>query len=226
MIILKSVSKIYPGNSVALKGVNVHIKPKEFVSIVGRSGTGKTTLVRILTAEEPPTQGTVIIGGGDITHIKRSEVPILRRQIGVVFQDFKLLEKKTVFENIAFALQACGTSWRRSREIIPQVLKIVGLSGKEHRYPVQLSGGEQQRVAIARALVHRPKILLADEPTGNLDSINTQEIVDLLLKINEFGTTVLLVSHDREVVNYINKRVITLDYGQIISDQKHGKYLI
>jgi len=153
MIILKSVSKIYPGNSVALKGVNVHIKPKEFVSIVGRSGTGKTTLVRILTAEEPPTQGTVIIGGWDITHIKRSEVPILRRQIGVVFQDFKLLEKKTVFENIAFALQACGTSWRRAREIIPQVLKIVGLSGKEHRYPVQLSGGEQQRVAIAPALV-------------------------------------------------------------------------
>jgi len=226
MIILKSVSKIYPGNSVALKGINVHIKPKEFVSIVGRSGTGKTTLVRILTAEEPPTQGTVIIGGWDITHIKRSEVPILRRQIGVVFQDFKLLEKKTFFENIAFALQACGTSWRRAREIIPQVLKIVGLSGKEHRYPVQLSGGEQQRVAIARALVHRPKILLADEPTGNLDSINTQEIVDLLLKINEFGTTVLLVSHDREVVNYVNKRVITLDNGQIISDQKHGKYLL
>ena len=226
MITLKSVSKIYPGNSVALKGINVHIKPKEFVSIVGRSGTGKTTLVRILTAEEPPTQGTVIIGGGGITPIKRSEGPILRRQIGVVFQDFKLLEKKTVFENIAFALQACGTSWRRAREIIPQVLKIVGLSGKEHRYPVQLSGGEQQRVAIARALVHRPKILLADEPTGNLDSINTQEIVDLLLKINEFGTTVLLVSHDREVVNYVNKRVITLDNGQIISDQKHGKYLL
>jgi cell division transport system ATP-binding protein len=226
MIILKNISKIYHPDIAALKNVNVHIKPKEFVSIVGRSGSGKTTFVKILTAEETPTKGKIIVGGWDITNIKSSEVPVLRRQIGVVFQDFKLLPKKTVFENIAFALQVSGASRNKIRDIIPQVLKIVGLAGKEDRYPVQLSGGEQQRVAIARALVHRPKILLADEPTGNLDSFNTREIIDLLLKINEFGTTVVLVSHDREVINAINKRVITLDNGQVVSDQKVGKYII
>lgn len=226
MIIFKNITKFYPPDTFAVKNINLHIKPKEFVSIVGRSGTGKTTLVKILIAEEPPTKGQIIVGGWDITEIKSNEVPILRRQIGVVFQDFKLLAKKTVFENIAFALQVCGASRFRIKEIVPQVLKIVGLSGKENRYPIQLSGGEQQRVAIARALIHRPKILVADEPTGNLDSINTQEIIDLLLKINEFGTTVLLVSHNREVVNYVNKRVVTLDNGQVISDQKVGKYLL
>ena len=226
MIIFKNISKIYPPDVVALKNVNLHIKPKEFVSIVGRSGTGKTTLMKILTAEEPSTKGRVIVGGWDITNIRGSEVPILRRQIGVVFQDFKLLHKKTVFENIAFALQVSGADRRKTKEIIPQVIKIVGLSGKEERYPIQLSGGEQQRVAIARALVHRPKILIADEPTGNLDSINTREIVDLLLKINEFGTTVVLVTHNREIVNAISKRVVTIDNGEVISDQKVGKYLL
>ncbi len=224
MIILKNISKIYPPDTTALKNINLHIKPKEFVSLVGRSGTGKTTLVKMLVAEEKPTRGQIIVGGWDITNIKPSEVSILRRQIGVVFQDFKLLNKKTVFENVAFALQVCGVPETRIKEIVPQVLKIVGLAGKENRYPIQISGGEQQRVAIARALVHRPKILVADEPTGNLDSINTQEIIDLLLKINEFGTTVLLVSHNKEVVDYVKKRVIVLDDGQIISDQKVGKY--
>jgi len=226
MIIFKNIAKIYPPDGFALKNVNLHIHPKEFVSIVGRSGTGKTTMVKILVSEEKPTKGRIIVGGWDITDIKSNEVPILRRQIGVVFQDFKLLNQKTVFENIAFALHVCGASRSRINEIVPQVLKIVGLSGKENRYPIQLSGGEQQRVAIARALIHRPKILVADEPTGNLDSINTQEIIDLLLKINEFGTTVLLVSHNREVVNYINRRVITIDNGEVVSDQKIGKYLL
>lgn len=226
MIIFKNITKIYPPDVAALKNVNLHIKPKEFVSIVGRSGTGKTTLVKILTAEEKATKGKIIVGGWDITDIKSSEVPILRRQIGVVFQDFKLLPKKTVFENIAFALQVCGTDRRKIKEVVPQVIKIVSLDNKQDRYPIQLSGGEQQRVAIARSLVHRPKILVADEPTGNLDSFNTQEIVDLLLKINEFGTTVVLVSHNREVINSINKRVITLDNGTVISDQKIGKYLL
>jgi len=226
MIIFKNISKIYPPDVIALKNVNLHIKPKEFVSIVGQSGTGKTTLVKILTAEEEPTNGRIIVGGWDITDIKSNEVSILRRQIGVVFQDFKLLSKKTVFENIAFALEVCGADRKKIKEIIPQVLKIVGLNGKEDRYPIQLSGGEQQRVAIARALVHRPKILVADEPTGNLDSINTKEIVDLLLKINEFGTTVVLVSHNREIINSINKRVITLNNGMVVSDQKVGKYLL
>lgn len=226
MIIFKNISKIYPPDVYAVKNVNLHIKPKEFVSIVGRSGTGKTTLMKILTAEERPTRGKIIVGGWDITSVRKGEVPILRRQIGVVFQDFKLLEKKTVFENIAFALQVAGADRRKIREIIPQVIKIVGLNNKEDRYPIQLSGGEQQRVAIARALVHRPKILIADEPTGNLDSYNTQEIMDLLLKINEFGTTVVLVTHNREVVNSIKKRVVTLDGGVIVSDQKVGKYII
>lgn len=226
MIIFKNLTKAYPPDVFALKNVNLHIKPKEFVSIVGKSGTGKTTAVKMLTAEERPTKGNVIVGGWDITDIRPNEIPVLRRQIGVVFQDFKLLPKKTVFENIAFALQVSGATKSKINEIVPQVLKIVGLGNKEERYPVQLSGGEQQRVAIARALVHRPKILLADEPTGNLDAFNTREIVDLLLKINEFGTTVVLVSHDKEVINSINKRVITLDNGVIISDQKVGKYLI
>jgi len=226
MIIFKNITKSYLPDVTALKNINLHIKPKEFVSIVGRSGTGKTTLVRTLIAEEKPTKGRIIVGGWDVTEIKPREVPILRRQIGVVFQDFKLLAKKTVFENIAFALEVCGTNSQKCQEIIPQVLRIVGLTGKEDRYPIQLSGGEAQRVAIARSLVHRPKILVADEPTGNLDSINTKEIVDLLLKINEFGTTVVLVTHNREVVNSISKRVVTLDNGTVISDQKIGKYLL
>lgn len=226
MIIVKEVTKHYPPDTFALKDVNLHIKPGEFISIVGKSGAGKTTLVKILIAEEKSTKGRVIVGGWDITNIKQGEVPILRRQIGVVFQDFKLLKKKTVFENVSFALQVCGNSSTRIKEIVPQVLKIVGLAGKEDRYPIQLSAGEQQRVAVARALIHRPKILLADEPTGNLDTINTQEIIDLLLKINEFGTTVLLVSHNKNVVDYVKKRVITLDDGMVISDKKRGKYAI
>ncbi len=226
MIILKNVSKIYPPDIAAIKSLNLHIKPKEFVVVVGRSGTGKTTMVKLLTAEERPTRGNIIIGGWDITNISSSEIPLLRRQIGVVFQDFKLLSKKTIFENIAFALEVCGADRKKIKEIVPQVIKIVGLTGKEDRYPKQLSGGEQQRVAVARALVHRPKILIADEPTGNLDSFNTKEIIDLLLKINEFGTTVVLVTHNKDVVNSLNKRVITIDGGTVVSDQKVGKYLL
>jgi len=226
MIKFENISKIFPPDTVALTDINIHIQPKEFVSIVGQSGTGKTTLVRLITAEIKPTKGRVIIGGWDITNISSHAIPTLRRQIGTVFQDFKLLPKKTVFENIAFALQVCGVSSSRIKDVIPQVLKIVNLEGKAGRYPNNLSGGEQQRVAIARALVHRPKILLADEPTGNLDSINSREIVDLLLKINEFGTTVVLVSHNKDVINLVKKRVITLENASVISDQKKGKYII
>ncbi len=226
MIKFKGVTKHYPPETKALNGVNLHIKPREFVSIVGQSGTGKTTLVKILTAEEKPTKGEVIIGGWNITRIKYRDVPILRRQIGVIFQDFKLLPKKTIFENIAFALEVCGAPYKKIKKIVPQIIKIVGLEDKLDRYPRQLSGGEQQRVAIARSLIHRPKILLADEPTGNLDSINTKEIIELLVKINELGSTVLLVTHNREVVNLLKKRVITLEKGKIISDQKHGRYIL
>jgi cell division transport system ATP-binding protein len=226
MIKLKHVSKTYPPNVQSLKDVTLDIDQGEFVSIVGQSGAGKTTLARLLIAEEKPTRGTIEIGGWDITRIKRRDIPTLRRQIGIVFQDFKLLQKKTVFENVSFALEVAGETRKRVWEIVPQVLKIVGLDEKLYRYPQQLSGGEQQRVVIARSLVHRPKVLLADEPTGNLDTLNTQDIIKLLLRINEFGTTVVLVTHNREVVNALRKRVITLADGIVSSDKKHGKYLI
>jgi len=226
MIKLTNVYKTYKPETKALKNISLYVRPAEFVSIVGQSGTGKTTLVKLITAEERPDKGKIVIGGWDITHIRRSEIPVLRRQIGVVFQDFKLLPKKTIFENVSFALQVAGATKKRINKIVPQVLKIVGLENKMERFPRQVSGGEQQRVSLARALAHRPKILIADEPTGNLDSINTREIIDLLLKINEFGTTVVLVTHNREVVNALKKRVITIDDGRIVSDKEKGRYLL
>lgn len=226
MIRFKHVSKTYPGNVVGLENVNVHIKPGDFVSIVGQSGTGKTTFAKLIIAEERVTKGRVIIGGWDITDIRAGEIPTLRRQIGVVFQDFKLLPNKTVFENVAFALEVVGATNQRIKEIVPQILKIVGLEKKSKNFPREISGGEQQRVVIARSLVHRPKILLADEPTGNLDKINAKDIIDLLLKINKFGTTVVLVTHNDDIVNQIKKRVITLEHGQIVSDQQSGRYML
>ncbi|MCR4280058.1 MAG: cell division ATP-binding protein FtsE [Candidatus Komeilibacteria bacterium] len=226
MISIKGVTKKYSADYFALKNVSLNIKAGEFVSLVGQSGTGKTTLVRLIIAEEKPTSGKIVIGGWDITDIKPRDIPYLRRQIGVVFQDFKLLPKRTVYENVAFALETCGTELSKIKQIVPQVLRIVGLDNKMDRYPYQLSGGEQQRVVIARSLVHKPKLLIADEPTGNLDSINTKEIIDLLLKINEIGTTILLVTHNREVVNNLRKRVITIDAGEIISDQERGRYTL
>lgn len=226
MIKLTRVSKTYPPDVHGLKDITLEIQPGEFVSIVGQSGAGKTTLAKLLIAQERPTRGTIEIGGWDITNIRSREVPVLRRQIGVVFQDFKLLPKKTVFENVSFALEVAGELNKRINDIVPQVLRIVGLEEKGFRYPRQLSGGEQQRVVIARSLVHRPKILLADEPTGNLDTLNARDIIDLLQKINAFGTTVVLVTHNREVVNALRKRVITLADGRVASDQQHGKYLI
>jgi cell division transport system ATP-binding protein len=226
MIRLSNVSKIYPPSVRALNQISLHIRAGEFVSIVGESGSGKTTLAKLLFAEERPSVGEVEIGDWNISNIRLSEIPVLRRQIGVVFQDFKLLPRKTVYENVAFALEVSGVSGQRISDLVPQVLQIVGLSDKIDRYPRQLSGGEQQRVSIARSLVHRPKILVADEPTGNLDTIHAYEIIELLQRINEYGTTIVLVTHDREVVNKLRKRVVTLADGKIVSDIERGKYVL
>lgn len=226
MITLLHVFKTYSRDNTVLSDVSLHIKAGEFVSVVGQSGAGKTTLVRLLIGEEKIDQGQIVIGDWDITKISRHEVPYLRRQIGVIFQDFKLLPKKTLWENVAFALEVSGASRKKIKKIVPSVLKIVGLEDKKNRYPHEVSGGEQQRAAIARALVHQPRILLADEPTGNLDAINADDIIDLLLRINKFGTTVVLVTHNKEIVNRLNKRVITMDKGAVVSDREHGKYIL
>ena len=227
MISFKKVSKTYNEGGFALKDINFEIEKGEFVSIVGQSGAGKSTLLKLIFAEEKPTQGNVSIKGKDISKIKRGKLPVLRRHIGVVFQDFKLLSRKTVFENVAFAMEVSGKSDVEIKEDVPQVLEIVGLANKIDSYVNELSGGEKQRVSIARALVHRPDIIIADEPTGNLDIINTWDIIQLLMKINQYGTTVVLATHNREIVNLINKRVITIDKGKISRDQlKKGKYLI
>ncbi len=226
MIKLVGVDKIYKNNNKVLDDVNLNIRAGEFISIVGQSGSGKTTLVRILIGEELVSSGQVFIGDWDISRIGKGEVPYLRRQIGVIFQDFKLLAKKTLGENVAFALEVCGKNQAKIKKVVSGVMKIVGLQDKINRYPHEVSGGEQQRAAIARALAHQPKILLADEPTGNLDAINTNDIIDLLLKINKFGTTVILVTHNREVVNNLKKRVVSIDDGRIVSDKENGKYII
>ncbi|MBP9827734.1 cell division ATP-binding protein FtsE [Patescibacteria group bacterium] len=224
MITFENITKVYKPDIRAVDGVSLHIHPGEFVSIVGASGSGKSTLAKLLFAEERPSSGVVKVGDWDISRIAQSEIPALRRQIGMVFQDYRLLPKKTAYENVAFALEVAGAPGYKIHEIVPQVLKIVGLSDKMHRYPKQMSGGEQQRVSIARALVHRPKIILADEATGNLDAINAQEIVELLKRINDVGTTVVMVTHDRDIVNSLKRRVITMQNGRIAGDSKHGKY--
>lgn len=226
MIKLQGVTKLYTSTSVALRDISVNIEAGEFVSIIGQSGSGKTTLAKLLIAEERPTKGQIHIGDWDLAKIRLNEIPFLRRQIGMIFQDYKLLPKKTVYENVSFALEVSGEHSNRIRQVVPQLLEIVGLSQKHDRYPFQLSGGEQQRVAIARSLAHRPKIIVADEPTGNLDTINTEEIIQILKKINEFGTTIMLLTHNREVVNALRRRVITLHGGEIVMDQHEGKYVI
>ncbi len=226
MLYFDNVSKIYSHDAVALKNINLRIQPKEFVSLVGASGAGKTTLLRLLLREEDPTEGHVYLDGIDITSIPRRRLHHVRRRIGTVFQDYKLLPMKTAYENVAFAMEAAGRLDEEIQEDVPQALDVVGLGGKMKNYPHQLSGGEKQRVAIARALVNRPDVILADELTGNLDPVNTWEIMKLLQKINELGTTILLASHNKEVVNAIGKRLVVLDHGEIISDEQNGKYLL
>ena len=219
------VSKVYKrGVRPALDKVSLHIAPREFVVVVGASGAGKSTLLRLLTREEKPTGGKIVVGGIDYDTLDDRDVPLLRRKIGVVFQDFKLLPNRTVFENVALSLEISGHTNREIKTNVPKILELVGLRGKGKSFPRQLSGGERQRVAIARAMVRQPKILIADEPTGNLDPKNSWEIVRLLTKINKFGTTVVLITHSTEIVNRLNTRVITLDNGKMISDVANGGY--
>lgn len=209
----------------ALDRVSLHVEPKEFVIIIGQSGAGKSTLLRLLTREERPTSGKIIIGGVDYDKLKNKDIPYLRRKIGVVFQDFKLLPKRTVFENVAFALEIVGMGNREIAHTVPKVLDIVGLKGKENFYPAELSGGERQRVAIARAVVRQPKILIADEPTGNLDPKHAWDVIRVLEKINRFGTTVILTTHNQEIVNKLKRRVVTIKDGRVISDRAGSEYI-
>ena len=226
MIFFDNVSKIYNHHSVALKNVNLRVEPKEFVFLVGSSGAGKTTLLKLLIREETPADGKIFLDGIEVTDIGIGEMHKVRRRIGTVFQDYKLLPTKTSYENIAFVMEAAGRADAEIEEDVPEVLELVGLSNKRDNFPHQLSGGEKQRVAIARALVNRPDVILADEATGDLDPINTLEIVKLLEKINELGTTVVLATHNKEIVNSADRRVIVLDKGEIISDKEKGKYLL
>lgn len=226
MILFDRVTKMYPNKQIALSGLNLHVQPKEFVSIVGASGAGKSTLIKLMTREEIQTSGKIIVGGLDYDTIVYKNIPHLRRRIGVVFQDFKLLPNRNAAENVAFALEVAGASNREIKRSVPRMMQLVGLSTKGKSFPRELSGGERQRVAIARALVRQPKILIADEPTGNLDPKTSWDIIELLLKINRFGTTVLLTTHNKEIVNALKRRVITIQRGRIIKDEEQGRYAL
>ncbi len=224
MILLDRVTKVYGKSHTALDRVSLHVEPKEFVVIVGQSGAGKSTFLKLLTREERPTSGKIIVGGVDYERLKDKKIPLLRRKIGVVFQDFKLLPNKNVFENVAFALEIVGMGNKEIQYTVPRVINIVGLSGKEKNYPKELSGGERQRVAIARAIARQPKILIADEPTGNLDPKHAWDVIEVLEKINKYGTTVLLTTHNQEIVNKLKRRVVTISDGKIVSDKIGGSY--
>ncbi len=223
MIRFENVSKTYK-HAKALNHVNLHIQAGEFLSLVGMSGAGKSTLLKLIIGEEPLDEGRILIDGIDMARVKKSDLPYLRRKIGTVFQDIKLLPKRTAFENVAFAMEVSGHRKDKIDRDVPKILDLVGLLHKRHNFPDEMSGGEKQRVAIARALAHRPVLLLADEPTGNLDEINANEILDLLMKINKLGTTVILATHAYDLVNKVNKRVVTIEGGQITMEQQKGKY--
>lgn len=226
MIYFDRVSKIYNDNSVALEEVTLSVEPKEFVSIVGHAGAGKTTLLKMILAEETPTSGAVFFESQDVHRIPRRDLHRLRKKIGTVFQDYRLIPAKTAYENIAFAMEAAGRTDEEIAADVPHVLDLVDLSEKTWNFPSELSGGERQRVAIGRAIVNQPDVLLADEPTGNLDPINTYQVVEILKRINELGTTVILTSHNKGVVDSLGKRVITMDMGRIVRDDKEGRYVL
>jgi len=226
MIYFDNVSKIYSNNSVALDDFSFAMSEGEFVSIVGRSGAGKSTILKLLLKEEKPTKGIITFRNKDVLKIKKRHTPLYRRNFGVVYQDFKLLPQKTVFENIAFALEILSKSQKEIQKRVPLILETVGILEKAHHFPHQISAGEKQRTAIARAIIGEPEVLLADEPTGNLDIFNARAIIKLLVKINDLGTPVLLVTHNREIVNSLGRRVVTLERGKVIKDEKVGRYYL
>ncbi|MEK7515045.1 MAG: cell division ATP-binding protein FtsE [Patescibacteria group bacterium] len=227
MIEFKNVSSVYNDGFIALSAIDLTIEDGDFVSIVGPAGAGKSTLLRLLIKELEPSEGEVLVDGVSLANVHRADIPLLRRKIGTVFQDFKLLASKNAYENVAFALEMTGASDDQIAEDVPKVLAIVGLADKMTNFPHQMSGGEKQRLAIARALIHRPRIMLADEPTGNLDLVNSHDVLQLLKKIHSLGTTVIMVTHNRDLVNSLEKRVITMEKGKIVRDQKDGgKYVI
>ena len=226
MISFDKVSKIYSPTSIALEDVSFSIVPDEFISIVGQSGAGKSTLLKLLLAEDRPTSGRVFFESSDVHTIPIEELPMVRRRMGVVFQDYRLLPHKTAYENIAFALEAGGKEEEDIKHDVPQVLELVGLMDKAWHFPHELSGGEKQRVAIARAIVTRPDVVIADEPTGNLDPLNTWDIIHLLEKINDLGTTVMLATHDKEIINSLKRRVVTLEKGRLVRDEQRGRYVL
>ena len=225
MVQMNDVKMVY-GNTeaAALNGISFTINEGEFVFLVGPSGSGKTTIIKLITGELSPTSGQITVNGFDMQGIKRRKLPKLRRTLGVIFQDFRLIDKMTVYENVAFAMRVVGASNKEIRRRVPQVLELVGLADREKRFPAELSGGEQQRVAIARALVNNPRMIIADEPTGNLDPVRSLELMLLLEKINELGTTVLVVTHEKELVDAFSKHVISIDAGRVISDGLDGYY--
>ena len=225
MIRLENVSKTYQTGVPALNDISLNIEAGEFVFITGPSGSGKSTLIKLMLHEFDPTQGKIIVNGKNLQGVKRRMVPLYRRNIGCVFQDFRLLPDRNVYENVAFAMKVTEASTREIKKRVPQVLSMVGLAAKYRSLPKHLSGGEQQRVAIARALVNNPKIILADEPTGNLDNNNAWEIMDLLKQINDNGTTVIVVTHNMEIIERMKKRVITMNKGVVVSDEKEGQYI-
>ena len=225
MIRFNNVRKTYPNGTQALKGLSFELKDGEFAFLVGPSGAGKSTILSLLTAEEPISGGSLMVNGYNLNTIRPGQVPYLRRSLGIVFQDFRLIPKKTVYENMAFAMRVVGASPREMRRRIPYVLDLVGLTGKENNMPDELSGGEQQRVAIARALVNNPSTIIADEPTGNLDPDRSMEIMSLMERINALGTTMLVVTHEKGLVNHFNKRVIHIEDGVVASDEEDGFYI-
>jgi len=231
MLSINNITKLYPsrsGNSptIALDDVSFKIKRKEFVSIVGKSGAGKTTLLKLILVEEKPSDGQILFDDLNINEIKSSELPKLRQRIGTVFQDYKLFPSKTTYENVAYVMEAMGAGEDEIQRDVSQILGIVGLTDRADNFPNELSGGEKQRAAIARALIHRPDIILADEPTGNLDPYHTFDIIRLLVKIYKLGTTVILATHDKEVINSLGKRVITLDQGKVVRDEERGRFIL